>query len=139
YRAFWFYLLQQGIVRAGTANSDTHTLTENVTGFPRNVVWTDTTRETFDVDVFDADVREGRILGTNGPVIEVSADGQDGPQTPSVRPFRPDEGGDLRIRVRAAPWVPVDEVRIVVNGEVVRTIGDLPATDPFGTDGLDRL
>ena len=35
YRAYWFYLLSQGILRAGTANSDSHTLVDNVLGTPR--------------------------------------------------------------------------------------------------------
>ncbi len=38
----------------------------------------------------------------------------------------------MHVKVHAAPWVPVDEVRFVVNGQVVKTIGGLPApADPF--------
>lgn len=136
YRAFWFYLLDQGIVRGGTANSDSHTLTENVLGTPRNVVFTSTTKEDFDLATFDADVREGHVLGTNGPVIVASV----GEHVPGVEAFTP--GGDdvLHIEVSGAPWVPVDEVRIIVNGEVVQTLTDVSAPqDPYGTDGIARL
>jgi hypothetical protein len=43
--------------------------------------------------------------------------------------------------VSAAPWVPIEEVRILVNGEVARTLSaelSHPA-DPFGVDGIVRL
>src|SRR5207302_9614338 len=39
YRAFWFYLLNQGQLRAGTASSDSHSLTDNTVGVPRTVVY----------------------------------------------------------------------------------------------------
>lgn len=140
YRAFWFYLLGQGIVRGGTANSDTHSLLENVLGFPRNLVSTSTTVGTFDEEAFDAAVRDGRIVGTNGPVIVATVADADGTlRGPSRTPFAPDPAGTLRITVSAAPWVPVDEVRVVVNGEVVRTVDGLPTPDPLGTTGLVRL
>ena len=137
YRAYWFYLLNQGIVRAGTANSDSHTLVDNVLGTPRTLVRTDQTVASFDEVVFDRAVREGRMIGTNGPVIEASIGGRE----PSVEPFAPAAGAMLRLRVTAAPWVPVDEVRIVVNGEVARTLSAelLRPGDPFGVEGLVRF
>lgn len=141
YRAVWFYLLNQGVVRAGTANSDSHGLTDNILGSPRNLVWADTTVADFDQKIFNKAVRAGKIVGTNGPVIEVSAlDAGGEARTPGVAPFEPMQGGALKIKVSAAPWVPVDEVRIIVNGELARTLSDLddPA-DPLGTDGVVRL
>lgn len=123
YRAFWHYLLDHGYLRGGTANSDSHTLTENVMGVPRTLVTTPTTVADFDTDAFDRAVREGRMVGTNGPVITVSVPGADGkPHGPLLLPFAPDEAGALRVTVTAAPWVPVDEVRVVVNSEVVATL-----------------
>lgn len=136
YRALWFYLLNQGILRGGTANSDSHSLTENVLGTPRNVVFTGTTLADFDLATFDEDVRMGHIIGTNGPLVMASI----GEHTPGLEAFTPADGDVLTIDVTAAPWVPVDEVRVVVNGVVVKTITDLvvPA-DPFGADDIARL
>lgn len=137
YRALWFYLLNEGIVRGGTANSDSHSLTENVLGTPRNVVFTSTTLADFDLSTFDQDVRAGHIIGTNGPMVLASI----GTHTPGIEAFTPGADDDvLSIEVSAAPWVPVDEVRVVVNGVVVQTLTDLsiPA-DPFGIDGIARL
>lgn len=143
YRAYWFYLLNQGILHAGTANSDSHGLVDNILGTPRTLVWTDQILgPTFDAAAFNADVRDGRMVGTNGPVIELSTtDASGATRTPSMEPFSPGAGAMLSIRVSAAPWVPVDEIRIVVNGEVARTLDvelSHPA-DPFGTEGIVRF
>jgi hypothetical protein len=145
YRAFWFYLMNQGIFRTGTANSDSHSLSDAVVGFPRNLVWTNTSLADFDAGAFNVAIREGRVMGTNGPVLDVSlVDAGDAAPLarPSLAPVVPPPGSALRVVVRAAPWVPVDEVRVVVNGAVARVyreeLAPLPA-DPFGVDGLDRL
>lgn len=142
YRAFWHYMLNEGRLKTGTANSDSHSLTDNTVGVPRNVVYT-TTRAgpTFDVDTFNQAVRDGKVMGTNGPVIEASLeDAAGGTQTPGVKPFAPKATGKLHLRVTAAPWVPVEELRFLVNGAVVKTLGSLPnPADPFGTAGLVRF
>ncbi len=142
FRAYWFYLLDQGIVRAGTGNSDSHGLVDNVLGTPRTIVWTDQTVADFDAASFNADVRAGHMIGTNGPILEVSTTDRSGAVvTPSVTPLRPAADARLAIRVSAAPWVPVEEVRIIVNGAVVRTLqAELshPA-DAFGTEGVVRF
>jgi hypothetical protein len=140
-RAFWFYLLNQGIVRAGTANSDSHFLRDDFVGTPRNIVYTSTNVAGFDADVFNQSVREGRMFGTNGPVLEIGTTDDAGiRRMPSVQPFRPAPGATLAITVSAAPWIPVEEIRIHVNGKLARTIttGFTYPADPFGTDGTLR-
>lgn len=142
YRAYWFYLLNQGIVRAGTANSDSHSLVDNVLGTPRTLVFTEQTVASFDEAAFNADVRAGRMIGTNGPVIEVATTDASGTRrTPSLEAFEPASDAMLFIRVSAAPWVPVEEIRIVVNGSVARTISAELShpDDPFGTSGILRF
>lgn len=138
YRSFWFSLLNQGILRAGTANSDSHTLAVEVLGYPRNLVFGGHTLPSFDPERFNADVRAGRMVGTNGPVIVASIGGRG----PSIEPFLPAPGAPLSVEVRAAPWVPVEQIRFVVNGKVVKTI-DGPAidrpVDPFGVAGTVRF
>jgi len=142
YRALWHYLLNQGVFRAGTANSDTHTLAENVVGTPRTLVKTASTVASFDPVEFNASVRAGRMVGTNGPVLSVSTTSSDSVQVgPSLTPFTPAPDAALLIQVSAAPWVPVSEVRILVNGSLARTITaelDHPV-DPLGTEGIERL
>ncbi|HYV46110.1 MAG TPA: CehA/McbA family metallohydrolase [Myxococcaceae bacterium] len=144
YRAFWFYTLNQGQRKVGTANSDSHGLSDNIVGVPRNLVYTGTNAGTnFDVDVFDRSIADGRVLGTNGPVIVATVDAQGGGTLGyGTAPIRADESGVLHVTVAAAPWVPVEEIRIVVNGKVVKVIGggslSKPA-DPFGITGLVRF
>lgn len=140
YRAVWHQFLSAGILRAGTANSDSHSLGVEAMGYPRNVVLGDFARDRFDPATFNAAVRAGHMLGTNGPVVDarvVTAAGT--AQGPSLTAFAPGAGARLVVSVRAPPWVPVTEVRVLVNGRVVRTITDLsrPA-DPFGADGVVR-
>jgi hypothetical protein len=140
YRAIWHELLNRGIVRGGTANSDSHSLAEDVLGSPRTLVWTDTTFGAFDPTVFNRSMREGRMIGTNGPIIEVATTDSAGATVrPSLNAFTPGSSANLQIRVSAAPWVPVTEIRIYVNGKVAKTITELDTpADPFGTEGLLR-
>jgi len=143
YRAFWWYTLNQGQRKVGTANSDSHGLTDSIVGMPRNIVFTSTSAgQNFNVEVFNQSILDGRVMGTNGPMVLALIDIQGG----GTRPFgtglvRPDENGQLYIQVAAAPWVPVDEIRIVVNGQVVKTISGAAISrpaDPFGLSGVSR-
>ncbi|MCP4867413.1 MAG: CehA/McbA family metallohydrolase [Proteobacteria bacterium] len=132
YRAFWHWLLNQGIVRAGMGNSDTHSLTENVVGIPMTVVWTDSTVADFDVAEFNGAVKAGRSFGTNGPVLDVTTTSNlEELVRPSTEPFVPGAGASLNITVTAAPWVPLEEIRIYVDGALERTLdpGDREAVD----------
>ncbi|MFT6817401.1 MAG: hypothetical protein ACJATT_001208 [Myxococcota bacterium] len=142
YRAIWWWMLDQGLLRGGTANSDSHTLTENVLGTPRTLVWTDQEVGVgFNIDRFNESVRDGRMVGTNGPVIEASIVlGDAEPRLPSLTPFVPDADAVLHIEVRAAPWVPVSEVRVIVNGQVMDTFTDVTVpSDPTSSSPDDLL
>jgi hypothetical protein len=122
YRALWFSLLNQGFLRAGTANSDSHTLSVERIGYPRNLVWGNHDHGTFDVDAFDADVRAGHLEGTNGPVLDVTID--DGTGTthrPGLTSFTVGPNATLTIAVASAPWIPFTDARVFVNGTLVHT------------------
>lgn len=138
YRLAWFSFLSQGILRAGTANSDSHTLAVEVLGYPRNLVFGDHTLAAFDMARFNEDVRKGRMIGTNGPVIVASIDGVG----PSLSPIAPAADASLAIEVRAAPWIPVEEIRVIVNGKLVKTVGGAAIARPqdaFGKQGTLRF
>jgi hypothetical protein len=142
YRAAWFALLSQGIVRAGTANSDSHGFGVEAVGYPRNLVSGGHSLEGFDRDRFNLDLRAGRSVGTNGPVIIACIDAPDGScRGPSLEPLQPAPGAVLRLTVKAAPWIVVDEIRLIVNGRLGRVVppSELahPA-DPFGSEQLVR-
>jgi hypothetical protein len=57
-------------------------------------------------------VREGRSFGTTGPLLEVQlGEARAGDHYVGA-------SGNLVVRVRAAPWVPVSTLRVFVNGEI---------------------
>ncbi|MBI5514166.1 MAG: PHP domain-containing protein [Deltaproteobacteria bacterium] len=142
HRQLWHYLLNIGMLRAGTANSDSHSLAAEQLGYPRNHVLGVGPLARMEPTAFNTAVREGRLVGGNGAFIDASIEGSDGaPRGPSLVAFSPRAGASLRVAVTAPPWVPVREVRVLVNGRVVRTVtGDAlraPA-DPFAADGVSR-
>jgi hypothetical protein len=142
YRAFWFYVLNQGQPVTGTANSDSHSLTDNTVGVPRNIVYADTLPgPSFDTARFNRALKAGSSFGTNGPVIEATVDTATGRTRYGLAPIAPSAGAQLHLKVSAAPWVPVEELRIIVNGKVVKAVvGEALAhpAAPFGVDGLVR-
>jgi len=114
-RAAWFSLILQGEFRPGTANSDSHDL-GTVVALPRNYVAVDLPDDgasappRFDQRGFIASVRAGRLYGSTGPLLDVRLGGVAPGGTITARE------AELRIEVRRAAWVPVDEIRVFVDG-----------------------
>ncbi len=131
--------MNQGFLRGGTVHSDSHTLAVEVLGYPRTLVAGGHSVANFDREAFNEDVRRGRMIDTNGPIlITCIGVGGDDCVAPSLDVFAPDSQAELHIELRAAPWIPVREIRIIVNGKVVRIIssnaGD--SIDPFSARGV---
>ncbi len=117
-RADWFSFLQQGERKTGTANSDSHSF-GNPVALPRNYVRVEGVLPELggqaDPALFFEAVRNGALWGTTGPLLEVQL-GETGLGGTALG-----TEADLRVRVRAAPWVPVEEVRVYVNGVLAET------------------
>ena len=114
-RADWISLLRQGQRKTATGNSDTHSL-YRVPAVPRNYVqMSDDTPRAFEEAPFIDAVGRGALWVTTGPLLDVSLDDA----VPGSTFTGTD--GTLRIAVRAASWVPVSQVRIRVDGEVVQS------------------
>ncbi|MES1208342.1 MAG: hypothetical protein ABUS79_20590, partial [Pseudomonadota bacterium] len=143
YRALWFSLLSQGLLRTGTANSDSHSLAVERIGYPRNLIWGNHDKTNLDVDRFDVDVLAGHVEGTNGPVLDVTIDDGSGTRhRPDLEnPIVAGAGAGLYVSVTAAPWIPVDEVRIFVNGNLVQRepVHQPNLWDPFGTEPFEYM
>lgn len=107
-----------------TGNSDSHGVYFEEAGYPRNFlnVGKDDPKLVTETDVTRA-IRRHKVVFSNGPFIEVVADGGQARTSPIGGLLAPVSGDvKLGIRVSAAPWVDVDRVRVYVNGEVVKTL-----------------
>lgn len=74
--ADWFNLINQGIVRTGVADSDTHRRIITQSGFPRTMVASpedDPGLLGSLVPTLSSNVNAGRTIGTNGPLVRVTA------------------------------------------------------------------
>jgi hypothetical protein len=113
-REAWYSLQLQGVRRTATGNSDSHGPGE-LAGYPRNYVLAG---ETPDADAaFDAALREGQSFVTTGPLVTAfRANGGGLGDTVAA----PDGRVEVQLAVSAPAWIPVDEVRLLANGEVVR-------------------
>jgi hypothetical protein len=118
-RADWLSLLLQGRRLTATANSDTHRARE-VAATPRNYLRVEDDRpEVFAAAQLVESVKAGALYGTTGPLLEVDLDGT------GLGGLHRGRGGTLRVGVRAAPWVPVSELRVFVDG---RRVAALPVS-----------
>jgi len=109
----WYSLLNRGISRTATGNSDSHALKQWV-GQPRNVVKVDSPTKD---DYFPA-LRAFRSQVTSAPFVDFTIDGKTLGET--VVPVSPEQGVTVEIQVQAASWVPLDTILLVANGETIR-------------------
>jgi hypothetical protein len=84
---------------------------------PRNYVrLAGDTPQSFDEESFVRAVREGRLFGTTGPLLEVELGNAGLGERYRGR------SGTLRVEVEAADWVPVSTLRVYVNAALEREI-----------------
>ena len=141
-RVLWHSLLAQGFITAGAGNSDSHSLNDNQLGWARNWVDAGTTVASFDAERFDAALRDGRFAAGNGVFVHVEVVSGSTRRGASLAPHALRTGDQLAITVTAAPWIPVEEVRLVTSRgtQVIAARADLAhPSDPFGATGLVRF
>lgn len=130
----WFLLLNQGRIYTGMGNSDTHS-TADEPGIPRTFVpVSDDTPSTIDeLEIVDA-IKNQRAFATSGPFSTVRAESEGclarksgadlGRTECGMGELARATGGRLKMVVdtQTAPWVHIDRVRFVVNGDVQATV-----------------
>ena len=113
----WFALLDRGHLVTATGNSDSHHMTYNLGGYPRNYVLVDNDEPAM---VTGAAVAKGvkahHAFFTTGPIIDFAV-GATG-----IGDLAPALGGKAiaEITVRAAPWIAVSRVMLYVAGHEVK-------------------
>jgi hypothetical protein len=123
-REDWCSLLDQGIHKTGTAVSDSHRLVLENAGYARSFVASSTDDPAAAVeDELTESVRAMRLTGTTGPFVRFSVEDDAGADV-GLGGTAVVTGGRvaLKIRVEAAPWIPVEEVRVYRNCELIQTL-----------------
>ena len=115
----WYNMLNAGRKISAVGNSDSHTVTKNIAGIPRNYVFTgnDDPSAIDPAKVVEA-IRSGRMSTTTGPFIRMTANGHPMGSTISVH----NETLDIHIDVQATSWIDLDRVRIIQNGDEVASV-----------------
>lgn len=111
----WMQLLTSGLRYTAMGNSDSHKIHSQWIGYPRSYLRlpSDDPTAVRAADV-GAAVRSGRVMVTNGPVLDVSI-GEAGPGDV----VRAQEGRvTVRVRLQAARWIDTKDVELLVGGEV---------------------
>jgi|GEM_PF-1482135 len=127
-RADWFALLSDGVVMTGTGNSDSHALQVEPVGFPSNLLECPAPAlgQELDADCVVDAIVGGRVSVTTGPVVELTATSAEASAGSGALLATPGGTVQIQARVRAASWVPVDDVRLVVNGVVKARVSPHP-------------
>jgi hypothetical protein len=117
----WFNLLNQGRIKAGTSNSDTHSTAIVQAGGPRNFVASssDHPRELDDAELA-ASVRDGRLIGSSAPFLRVTIEG-DGGAVAGLAFGEPklvaatSGSATVRVHVQSASWAEFDTLEVFAN------------------------
>jgi predicted metal-dependent phosphoesterase TrpH len=127
----WYSLLLHGHRSTAVGNSDTHHMHYAIAGYPRNYVEVrDDRADATDGDELAQALKAGHSFFTTGPILELDVDGKHMGEL--VR--APSGKVTLHLRVRAAPWVSVSNVDILVDGAVVHSEPVGPSTAPLRLD-----
>ncbi len=112
----WVSFLDAGKRVAATGNSDTHHLTFNLGGYPRNYVQLgDVSLDKLDPVAVAAAVKAGRSYFTTGPIVDATVDGKGLGETVTVK----DGHVTLDLKVRAAPWVSTNDIEVIGPGGMI--------------------
>ncbi len=123
----WLTLLNFGHIVTATGNSDTHHLTYNIGGYPRNYVRVlDDRPARIDPYEVAASVKAHRSFFTTGPFVRVNVEGVEIGDMLKPRSAQP----VIDIEVSAAPWISVSRVIVYVSGKEYQRFFVPAATTP---------
>ena len=111
----WLHLLNRGYYYPLVGSSDSHGIDRGEPGYSRTYIYYQGEEtDNLDWNSLAHSIRRGKTFATNGPIIEFKVN----TTYTSGDTFTDKDGKvDVSIKVQSAPWIGVDEVRLIVNGE----------------------
>jgi hypothetical protein len=113
----WFSLLNHEHLVTATGNSDTHHLTFNIGGYPRNYIHLRDDRPAMlNTKLVAQAIKGHHVFFTTGPIVDLVVNGG------RIGDLVLAKGGKARaeLTVKAAPWISVDRVILYVNGRELK-------------------
>jgi predicted metal-dependent phosphoesterase TrpH len=118
----WIAFLDSGKHVTATGNSDTHHLTFNLGGYPRNYVAIDVPVAKIDPAAVAAAVKAGHSYFTTGPIVDASISGHGLGEMAAAKSGRV----ELKLTVRAASWISTTTITIIGSGGATLASRTLP-------------
>jgi hypothetical protein len=111
----WLHLLNRGYYFPLIGSSDSHSIDRQEPGYSRTyVMYEGEEGDNLNWDALALSLKKGRSFASNGPLVEFKVNNR----YTSGDSFTSSDGkAEIWIKVQSSPWVAVDEVRLIVNGE----------------------
>jgi hypothetical protein len=111
----WLHLLNRGYYFPLIASSDSHSIDKEEPGYSRTyVMYEGEEGDNLNWKALALSLKKGRSFASNGTIVEFKVNNR----YTSGDSFTSSDGkAEIWIKVQSAPWVAVDEVRLIVNGE----------------------
>lgn len=111
----WLHLLNRGYYFPLVGSSDAHTIDGGEPGYSRTYVfYKGEENDNLDWGTLARSIKKGQSFTSNGPLVDFKINGE----FTSGDFFTSSNGkAEISIKVQSSPWISVDEVRLIVNGE----------------------
>jgi hypothetical protein len=125
----WFSLLEHGKIVFATGSSDSHRMTTDVVGYPRNylIIGTDVPQQATPAQVRDA-IKKGTSTLSGGLYMTVSAPGGIGPGGTVASTAGAMVSFD--VVVQSPGWLSAKTLEVIVDGQTVKMIDLAPSVVP---------
>jgi hypothetical protein len=111
----WLHLLNRGYYFPLVASSDAHYIDRSEPGYSRTYVfYNGEGSDGLDRNALFRAILKGQSFASNGPLIEFKVNNR---YTSGDTLTATNRKIDVSVKVWSAPWIAVDEVRLIVNGE----------------------
>lgn len=111
----WFNLLNRGYYFPIVGSSDTHSIDKQEPGYCRTYVFYEGGKgDNLDWSSLVLAIKKGRSFTTNGPLVEFRINDK---YTPGDTVTETRGEVKVLVKVQSVPWIAVDEVRLIINGE----------------------